>query len=62
MRLYYGIMATIFGAFLLMLSYLVGWVDYNWVQFIAILCMIGGICGHIYVNYQKPAYNEEGAE
>jgi membrane-bound metal-dependent hydrolase YbcI (DUF457 family) len=55
-------MATIFGAFLLMLSYLVGWVDYNWVQFIAILCMIGGICGHIYVNYKKPAYDEEGAE
>ena len=59
MRLYYGIICAIFGALLLILSYLFGWVDYNWIQFIAALIIVAGIATHIYVNYKKPTYSAE---
>ena len=59
MRLYYGIIAAIVGALLLILSYLCGWVDYNWIQFLAALIIVGGIATHIYVNYKKPEYSAE---
>ena len=57
MRLYYGIITAIVGAILLILSYLVGWVDYNIIQFLGILLVIAGIGLHIYFNYKKPQYN-----
>ena len=59
MRLYYGIICAIFGALLLILSYLCGWVDYNWIQFVAALIIVAGIATHIYVNYKKPVYDAE---
>lgn len=59
MRLYYGIICAIIGALLLILSYLCGWVDYNWIQFLAALIIVAGIVTHIYVNYKKPAYSAE---
>ncbi len=58
MKLYYGIIIAIVGALLLILSYLFAWVDYNFVQFLAALLVIAGICIHIYVNYKKPKYDE----
>jgi len=57
MKLYSGIICAILGALLLILSYFVGWVDYNFVQLIGILLVIGGIALHIYVNYKKPSYD-----
>ena len=57
MKLYSGIICAIVGAIILIVSYLTGGVDYNWIQFLAILIVIGGICLHIYVNYKKPKYN-----
>lgn len=57
MKLYSGIICAIVGALLLILSYFVGWVDYNFVQLIGILLVIGGIALHIYVNYKKPRYD-----
>ncbi len=57
MKLYSGIITAIVGAVILILSYLLGGVDYNWIQFIAALIIIAGICIHIYVNYKKPQYN-----
>lgn len=62
MRLYYGIICALIGALLLILSYVCGWVDYNWVQFIAVLIIIGGIATHIWVNYRKPVYDEDKKE
>ena len=56
MKLYSGILIAIIGALLLILSYFTGLVDYNFVQFIAILMVIAGIGIHIYVNYKKPKY------
>ena len=56
MKNFYGIMTAIAGAFLLILSYFVGLVDYNAVQFIGILLVIAGIGLHIYFNYKKPKY------
>lgn len=56
MKLYSGILIAIIGAFTLILSYLLGGVDYNSVQGIGILLVIVGICLHIYVNYRKPKY------
>jgi hypothetical protein len=57
MKLYSGIICAIVGALILICSYLFDGVDYNWIQFLAILIVIGGICLHIYVNYKKPKYN-----
>jgi len=56
MKNFYGIMTAIAGAFLLILSYFVGLVDYNFVQFFGILLVIVGIGLHIYFNYKKPNY------
>ena len=56
MKNFYGIMTAIAGAFLLILSYFVGLVDYNFVQFFGILLVIAGIGLHIYFNYKKPNY------
>ncbi len=61
MKLYSGIITALVGALLLILSYLFDWVDYNWVQFLAVVLVIAGICTHIYVNYKKPAYMEKPA-
>ena len=58
MKIYYGIITAIVGALLLILSYLVGWVDYNFVQGLGILLIIVGIGLHIYFNYKKPKYDE----
>lgn len=57
MKLYSGILCAIIGALILVLSYFFGWVDYNAVQLIAIILVIGGIGLHIYVNYKKPQYD-----
>lgn len=63
MKFYSGIICAIVGTLLLLLSYVCGWVDYNWIQFIAILIIAGGIGAHIYVNYKKPEYTaNENAE
>lgn len=56
MKLYSGILVAIIGAFTLILSYLLGGVDYNFVQGVGILLVILGIGLHIYVNYRKPKY------
>ncbi len=56
MKLYSGIIVAIIGAFTLILSYLLGGVDYNFVQGLGILLVILGISLHIYVNYRKPKY------
>ena len=56
MKNFYGIMTAIAGAFLLILSYFTGLVDYNAVQFFGILLVIAGIGLHIYFNYKKPKY------
>ncbi len=56
MKNFYGIMTAIAGAFLLILSYFTGLVDYNAVQFLGILLVIAGIGLHIYFNYKKPKY------
>ncbi len=58
MRLYSGIITAIVGAVVLLLSYLLDWVDYNLVQFLAVLLIVAGIALHIYVNYKKPNYEE----
>jgi L-asparagine transporter-like permease len=58
MKLYYGIICAILGAIILIISYLTGGVDYNWIQFLGILFVIAGIGVHIYVNYKKPQYDE----
>ncbi|MBP3829309.1 MAG: hypothetical protein ILA06_03250 [Bacteroidaceae bacterium] len=57
MKLYSGIIVAIVGAVLLILSYLFDWVDYNIVQFLAVLIIIAGIGLHIFVNYKKPNYD-----
>ncbi len=57
MKLYSGIITAIVGAVLLVLSYLFDWVDYNIVQFLAVLIIIAGIGLHIFVNYKKPNYD-----
>lgn len=57
MKLYSGIITAIVGAVLLVLSYLFDWVDYNFVQFLAVLIIIAGIGLHIFVNYKKPNYD-----
>ena len=57
MKLYSGIITAIVGAVLLVLSYLFDWVDYNIVQFLAVLIIIAGIGIHIFVNYKKPNYD-----
>ena len=57
MKLYSGIILAIVGAFLLVISYFTGLVDYNFVQFLCALLIIAGIGTHIYVNYKKPKYD-----
>ncbi len=59
MKLYSGIILAIVGALLLVLSYFTGLVDYNFVQGLAVLCIIAGIGTHIYVNYKKPQYTAD---
>lgn len=56
MKLYAGIITAIVGAVVLLLSYLLDWVDYNLVQLFAVLLIIAGIVLHIFVNYKKPSY------
>ena len=58
MKLYSGIICAIVGAVILIFSYLFDGVDYNWIQFLAILIIIAGIGVHIYVNYKKPTYEK----
>ena len=57
MKFYSGIIVAIIGALLLILSYLLDWVDYNIVQGLSILMIVAGIGLHIYVNYKKPQYD-----
>ena len=56
MKLYSGILVAIVGAVLLVLSYFLDLVDYNWFQFLAVALIIAGIALHIFVNYKKPNY------
>ena len=58
MKLYSGIITAIVGALILILSYFLGGVDYNWIQFLAALIIVAGIGIHIYVNYKKPKYDD----
>lgn len=53
MKLYYGIISAIVGSLLLILSYFLDWVDYNFVQILAALLIIGGIIAHIFLNKKK---------
>lgn len=50
MKRYGGIWAIVLGTLILVLSYLFDWVDYNWVQGIALLCIICGLVGHIILS------------
>ena len=50
MKKYSGIYAIVVGTIVLVLSYLLDWVDYNWVQGIALLFMIGGFIAHIILS------------
>ena len=54
MKLYSGIIVAIVGAVLLVLSYFLDLVDYNWFQFLSVALIIAGIALHIFVNYKKP--------
>ena len=56
MKLYSGILIAIVGAVLLVLSYFLDLVDYNWFQFLAVALIIAGIALHLFVNYKKPNY------
>lgn len=47
MTKYLGICAIVLGALVLLLSYLLDWVDYNFVQGIGLLLIIGGFVAHI---------------
>ena len=58
MKLYSGIITALVGAVILILSDLLGGVDFNWIQFLAALIIVAGIGVHIYVNYKKPKYEE----
>ncbi len=62
MKLYLGIITAIVGAVILLLSYLLDWVDNNLVQFLAVLLIVAGIALHIFVNYKKPDYIQSNAE
>jgi hypothetical protein len=57
MKIYYGIICAILGALILILSYLFDGVDYNWIQFLAVLLVVAGIGLHIHLNYKKPQYD-----
>ncbi len=50
MKRYGGIWAIVLGTLILVLSYLLDWVDYNWVQGIALLFIICGLVGHIILS------------
>ncbi len=45
-----GIIMIVLGALMLILSYLVDLMDYNWYQLICLLLIIGGIVTHIIVS------------
>lgn len=47
---YLGLLLIILGAIILILSYTLGWVDYNWVNGGALLLMIVGLIAHIILN------------
>lgn len=50
MTKYAGVCAIVFGTLVLVLSYLLDWVDYNWVQGFALVCIIGGLIAHIILS------------
>lgn len=45
-----GVILIVLGTLVMVLSYLLNWVDYNWVNGTAILVMIGGLLVHIIMN------------
>lgn len=47
---YAGVCAIVFGTLVLVLSYFLDWVDYNWVQGLALVCIIGGLIAHIILS------------
>ena len=50
MTKYAGVCAIVIGTLILVLSYFLDWVDYNWVQGIALVCIIGGLIAHIILS------------
>ena len=50
MTKYAGVCAIVFGTLVLVLSYFLDWVDYNWVQGLALVCIIGGLIAHIILS------------
>lgn len=45
-----GLIIIVLASVILMLSYFIGWTDYNWVQGCAFLLVIIGIIVHIFVS------------
>lgn len=45
-----GVILIVLGTLVMVLSYLLNWVDYNWVNGTAMLVMIGGLLVHIIMN------------
>ena len=57
MKEFYGIIAVIVGALILIVSHFLDWVDFNWIQVVAAVLVIGGIVAHIILNKKKPDYD-----
>lgn len=45
-----GVILIILGTIVLILSYLCNWVDYNWLNGLALLFVVAGIVVHIVMN------------
>ena len=50
---YLGAILVIIAAIILICSFFLGWKDYNWVQIVAMIIMIGGILLHIFMGKKK---------
>lgn len=50
MKKYLGIVVALLGALMLVVSYFVDLVDYNYYQVIALFLIIAGIVAHIEIN------------
>lgn len=45
-----GVLLIVLGTLILVLSYYLNWVDYNWVNGSAVLVIIAGLIVHIVMN------------